>query len=297
MTIIDLASLDPPDLVDVLDFEATFQMKLEFFKSIYPDWTAALKSDPVVKLIELAAYDEIRAAARVNDAARAVMLAFSTGADLEHLAALLDTERAVVDPGDPEANPPVERQMESDDRLKLRSQMSMERATVAGPFAAYRALAMDASADVLDVAVDRPEAGTVRLTVMSARNDGVPDQALLDVVRVKVSPETVRPLNDTVLVEPAIKVEYAIDAQIYVGGGPDPSIVLDARRKVLGGVVAKSRRLRAGMPRSAIEGALHAPDSGVTRIELRVPVDNIVCGTREFAHCTGINLEVKVDDA
>ncbi|OXI26863.1 baseplate J/gp47 family protein [Burkholderia sp. AU16482] len=297
MTIIDLASLDPPDLVEVLDFEAAFQMKLEYFKSIYPDWTAALKSDPVVKLIELAAYDEIRAAARLNDAARAGMLAFSTGADLEHLAALMDTERAVVDPGDPVANPPIERRMESDDRLKLRTQMSMERATVAGPFAAYRAFAMDASADVLDVAVDRPEPGTVRLTIMSARGDGVPDQALLDVVRAKVSPETVRPLNDTVLVEPAIKIAYAIHGVIYVGSGPDPNIVLDARRKVLNGVVAKSRRLRAGMPRTAIEGALHAPDSGVTRIELSSPAADVLCGPREFALCTSINLEVKVDDA
>ncbi|WP_175773988.1 baseplate assembly protein [Burkholderia multivorans] len=297
MTIIDLASLDPPDLVEVLDFEAAYQMKLEHFKSIYPDWTAALKSDPVVKLIELAAYDEIRFAARINDAARAVMLAFSTGADLEHLAVLLDTERAVVEAGDAEANPPVERRMESDDRLKLRAQMSMERATVAGPFAAYRAFAMDASADVLDVAVDRPEAGTVRLTIMSARGDGIPDQALLDLVRAKASPETVRPLNDTVLVEPATKIEYAIDAVIYVGSGPDPSIVLDARRKALDGVVAKSRRLRAGMPRTAIDGALHAPDSGVTRIELRSPMSDVVCGPREFAHCTAINLEVRADDA
>ncbi|KVH04751.1 baseplate J protein [Burkholderia anthina] len=297
MTIIDLASLDPPDLVEVLDFETAFQRKLDYFKSIYPDWTAALKSDPVVKLIELAAYDEIRAAARVNDTARAVMLAFSTGADLEHLAVLLDTERAVVEPGDPAANPPVERRMESDDRLKLRTQMSMERATVAGPFAAYRAFAMDASADVLDVAVDRPVAGTVRLTIMSARGDGVPDGALLDLVRAKVTPETVRPLNDTVLVEPAVKIEYAIDGLIYVGSGPDPSIVLDARRKVLDGVITKSRRLRAGMPRSAIEGALHAPDSGVTRIELRSPATDVLCGAREFAHCTSINLEVKADDA
>ncbi|KVE50992.1 baseplate J/gp47 family protein [Burkholderia vietnamiensis] len=297
MTIIDLASLDPPDLVEVLDFEAAFQMKLEYFKSIYSDWTAALKSDPVVKLIELAAYDEIRASSRLNDAARAVMLAFSTGADLEHLAVLLDTERAVVEPGDPEANPPIERRMESDDRLKLRTQMSMERATVAGPFAAYRAFAMDASADVLDVAVDRPEAGTVRLTIMSARGDGVPDQTLLDLVRAKVSPETVRPLNDTVLVERAAKIEYGIDAVIYVGSGPDPDIVLGARRKALDRVVAKSRRLRGGMPRTAIDGALHAPDSGVTRIELRSPAVDVLCGRREFAHCTSINLEVKVDDA
>ncbi|WP_261541079.1 baseplate assembly protein [Burkholderia multivorans] len=297
MTVIDLASPDPPDLVEVLDFEAAFQMKLEYFKSIYPDWTAALKSDPVVKLIELAAYDEIRARARINDAARAVMLAFSTGADLEHLAVLLDTERAVIDPGDPNANPPIERRMESDDRLKLRAQMSLERATVAGPSGAYRSLATDASADVLDVAVDRPEGGTVRLTIMSARGDGVPDQALLDLVGAKVSPETVRPLNDTVLVEPAIKIEYAIDAVIYVGSGPDPNIVLDARRKVLDRVIAKSRRLRAGMPRTAIDGALHAPDSGVVRIELRSPSVDVVCGPREFAHCTAINLEVRTEDA
>ncbi|MCA8331278.1 hypothetical protein LGN28_25555, partial [Burkholderia cepacia] len=42
------------DLVETLDFEEVYQRKLEHFKRIYPDWTAALESDPVVKLIELA---------------------------------------------------------------------------------------------------------------------------------------------------------------------------------------------------------------------------------------------------
>ncbi|MCA8330369.1 baseplate J protein, partial [Burkholderia cepacia] len=54
MTVIDLSALDPPDLVETLDFEEVYQRKLEHFKRIYPDWTAALESDPVVKLIELA---------------------------------------------------------------------------------------------------------------------------------------------------------------------------------------------------------------------------------------------------
>jgi phage-related baseplate assembly protein len=116
-------------------------------------------------------------------------------------------------------------------------------------------------------------------------------------VRAAVTAETVRPLNDTVLVEPAIKIEYSIDAMIHVGSGPDPSIVLGARRRVLDGVVAKSRRLRAGMPRSGIEGALHAPDSGVTGLDLPAPLANVVCGPREFAHCTAIRLDMKVDDA
>ncbi len=72
MTMIDLSAMDPPDLVETLDFEATYQLKLAHFKSIYPDWTAALESDPVVKVLELAAYDEVRYRARVNDCGRAV---------------------------------------------------------------------------------------------------------------------------------------------------------------------------------------------------------------------------------
>lgn len=75
MTVIDLSALDPPDLVETLDFEELYQRKLEHFKRIYSDWTAALESDPVVKLLELAAYEDVRFRARVNDAGRAVLLA------------------------------------------------------------------------------------------------------------------------------------------------------------------------------------------------------------------------------
>ncbi|KVT57652.1 hypothetical protein WK54_14045 [Burkholderia ubonensis] len=105
--------------------------------------------------------------------------------------------------------------------MTLRAQLSARRATIAGLFAAYQSLPMDTSAGVLDVAVDRLEPGAVRLTVILAKGIGVPDQTLIDLVRAKVSPETVRPLNGTVLVEAAIKITYSIDAVIYVGGGPD----------------------------------------------------------------------------
>ena len=121
MTVIDLSALDPPDLVETLDFEEVYQRKLEHFKRIYPDWTAALESDPVVKLLELAAYEEIRFRARVNDAGRAVLLAYATGADLEHLAALWNLKKEIVDPGDPEAHPPIPVTYERDERLRLRT--------------------------------------------------------------------------------------------------------------------------------------------------------------------------------
>ncbi|WP_253191714.1 baseplate assembly protein [Burkholderia cenocepacia] len=244
MTVIDLSALDPPDLVETLDFEELYQRKLEHFKSIYPDWTAALESDPVVKVLELAAYDEVGYRARVNDAGRAVLLAYATGADLEHLAALWNLKKEIVDPGDPEAHPPIPVTYERDERLRLRTQMGIERASTAGPAGSYRSLAMDASADVADVRVDHPEPGVVRVVVKSASNGGIASAALLDTVRRALSPEDRRPLNDTLLVVAARPVNYAIVADVYIGRGPDPGVVLTARKADLDIAIAAGEALR-----------------------------------------------------
>ncbi len=72
---IDLSRIDPPEVVESLDFEAIYQEMMDEFRRLYPDWTAALESDPVVKLLEVAAYREMLVRARINDAARAVMQA------------------------------------------------------------------------------------------------------------------------------------------------------------------------------------------------------------------------------
>ncbi|AXF21352.1 baseplate J protein [Burkholderia pyrrocinia] len=296
MTVIDLSALDPPDLVETLDFEEVYQRKLEHFKRIYSDWTAALESDPVVKLIELAAYDELRFRARVNDVGRAVLLAYATGADQEHLAALWNIKREIVDPGDPEAHPPIPMTYERDERLRLRTQMGIERSSTAGPFGSYRSLAMDASADVADVRVDRPEPGVVRVVVKSYSNDGIASAALLDTVRRALSPEDRRPLNDELLVVPARPINYAIVADVYVGRGPDPGVVLAARRQDLDIAVAAGEALRVGMPQSAVTGALHPKASGVVRVDLKSPAADVVCAIDQFARCTSIVLNPKVND-
>ncbi|WP_257827310.1 baseplate assembly protein [Burkholderia glumae] len=296
MTVIDLSALDPPDLVETLDFEELYQRKLEHFKRIYPDWSAALESDPVVKLLELAAYEDVRFRARVNDAGRAVLLAYATGADLEHLAALWNLKKEVVDPGDAEAHPPIPVTYERDERLRLRTQMGIERASTAGPFGAYRSLAMDASSDVADVRVDRPEPGVVRVVVKSSTNGGVASAALLDTVRRALSPEDRRPLNDTLLVVPARPVEYVIVADVFIGRGPDPGVVLAARRQDLDIAITAGEALRVGMPRSAVTGALHPKASGVVRVDLKSPAADVVCAIDQFARCTSIVLNPKVSD-
>jgi len=116
-TPIDLSRLPPPAVIEALDFEAVRAEMLADFKSRFPGFTADLESDPVVKLIETAAYRELSLRQRINEAARAVMLATSNGTDLDHLAALYGVQRLVVHPGDDLAVPPRLQVMEEDGRL------------------------------------------------------------------------------------------------------------------------------------------------------------------------------------
>ncbi len=92
---INLESYPSPDVIEPIEFEqilADMQDELiRLFPAIEP--TLALESALSNKLLQVAAFREILVRARVNDAARANLLAFATGADLEHLAAFYDVEK------------------------------------------------------------------------------------------------------------------------------------------------------------------------------------------------------------
>lgn len=90
---VDLSSLPAPQVVEPLDFETVLAALKADFEARHPDYTATLESDPAMKLLEVAAYREVIVRQRVNDAAKAVMLAFATGSDLDHLGALVPVAR------------------------------------------------------------------------------------------------------------------------------------------------------------------------------------------------------------
>ena len=90
---IDLDKLAQPDVVEELNIETIYQQLVNDFKILYPNYSAVLESDPVVKLLELYAYRESLIRARINNAAKSQLLAFATGADLDHLAAFYGVKR------------------------------------------------------------------------------------------------------------------------------------------------------------------------------------------------------------
>ncbi|WP_111406358.1 baseplate assembly protein, partial [Meridianimarinicoccus zhengii] len=227
-TQIDLAALTPPDVVETLDFEAILaEMKADLLVRA-PELadTLDLESEPAVKLLEVAAYREIMVRQRVNDGARAVMLATATGADLDQLAALYGVARRVITPADTSVVPPTPAVLEDDTIFRARVQQAPEGWAAAGPVGAYRFHALSASGDVKDVSVTSPDPGVVRVAVLSRTGSGAADAGLIDTVALALNAEDIRPLCDTVNVQSAAIQTYAITATLTFHPGPDTAVVL-----------------------------------------------------------------------
>ncbi|MBJ4025849.1 baseplate assembly protein, partial [Salmonella enterica subsp. enterica serovar Derby] len=129
---VDIPKLPKPAVIEELDYEQILLEWIERYKALDPDYQDVNESDPVYKLIEVAAFREMVLRQRVNDGAHATMLAYAVDEDLDVIGANFDVQRLVIDEGDPNAVPPRERIMESNEAFRYRIQLSNRAKNTAG---------------------------------------------------------------------------------------------------------------------------------------------------------------------
>lgn len=290
MSAIDLSQLPAPQVVEDIDYEAAYQADLTTFREHMGDnWSATLESDPVTKLLEVGTYRKVLNRARINDAAKALMLAYAEKSDLDQLAANVNLKRLVVQAEDLTAVPPVAEVLEEDDALRERVQLAWEGLTTAGPRNSYILHARSASGQVADATVESPSPAVVEVVVLALGGDGTASAELLETVRVGLGDDDVRPVGDRVTVKSAEILPYQIDAKVYLAGtGPENEAVLAECRARLATWINPRRRLGVEVARSAIDAQLHI--SGVVRVELTGWVD-IRPTKAQAAWCEGFNVE------
>jgi phage-related baseplate assembly protein len=284
---IDLSTLPAPAVVETLDYEVILAQMLADLQTRDPAFTALVESDPAFKVLEVAAYREVLTRARVNDGAKAVMLAYAGGTNLDQLAALFGVTRKTLVPANLTAIPPVAAVMEADSDLRFRVQLSLEGLSTAGPIGAYVYHALKV-ATIKDVAVQSPTPGDVLVTVLSINNNGVPTAGELAAVSAQLNNEDVRPLTDNVTVQAAGIVTYAITATIFVNQGPDSAVVLAACQAAAQAFATARFRIGADVNLSGIYAALHQP--GVEKVVLASPSANLDITPTQAGRCTAITL-------
>lgn len=291
MSGIDLSQLPVPAVIEALDFEAIYQEQLAYFQEVMGDgWTALLESDPISKLLEVFAYREMMLRARINDAARAVMLAYAVDTDLDQIGGNYSVQRLLVDAGDSQAIPPRAPTYERDDDFRRRIQLSPEGYTTAGSEQSYVFHGLSAHSEVADISVISPLPGTVTVYVLSREGNGAASDELLGAVSTALNKEQVRPMTDQVTVQSAHIVTYSIVAELVVLPGPDSAVVRAAAEASAAAYTASQNRMSRDITLSGAYAALHQP--GVQRVNLVSPAANITLGAGEAAYCTEITLTV-----
>jgi phage-related baseplate assembly protein len=179
--------------------------------------------------------------------------------------------------------------MEGDDRLRERIILAPEHFSVAGPALSYRYHAMSANQSVVDVAVLSPEPGQVVLYPLV--QGGLPSEDVLAQVAEAASADDVRPLCDTVTAASPVLYEYAISAEITLYHSADAADTL-ARATAAAQAWADKAAAALGsdIVRSQIMAALSV--SGVYRVHLALPLEDVDVPENGWASCTGVSVSV-----
>lgn len=293
-TPIDLSRLPAPTVVEPLDYEQILAERKQAFLNLFNDdqraaieATLALESEPLTKLLQESALRELVLRSRINDAARAVMLAYAEDTDLDHLAAFFGLERLRIIPADTDNG--IEEVKESDADFRKRTQLAPQSYSVAGPEGAYISHALNADGRVLDASAISPNPCEVVVTLLSRLGDGTAPQDLVDVVKASLNDDNVRPLTDKVTVQGAQIVNYRVRAKLYTFPGPDSSVVIAEARTNLDTYIEETHRLGREVTISGIYAALHI--AGVERVELLEPVANIPITRTQAPHCIEVIVE------
>ncbi|MGB8667741.1 MAG: baseplate assembly protein [Serratia inhibens] len=295
MATIDLSQLPAPLVVERLDYEDILAERKATLISLYPEElreaisrTLALESEPIVKLLQENAYREVILRQRVNDAAKAVMLAYATGSDLDQIGANFNSPRLVITPAHETTIPPTPAVMESDEDYRLRLQDAFEGMSTAGSAGSYRFHARSADGRVADVTAISPTPASVIVTVLSREGDGTASPALLQAVNMALNDEDVRPVGDRLTVQSAKITRYVIEAVLSLYPGPEVAPILDTADKRLRAYVQNMRRLGRNIRRSGINAALKV--EGVEDVQIAKPVADIVLDKTQAGYCTGYTI-------
>ena len=287
---VDLSSLPFPNVLEQLDFEDELQQCKNDILARDPELADALnfESEPIVKLLETFAYRLLLKTGQINAKAKALMLAYAKGSDLDHLAANRDVYRKTIIPAQPNANPPIDAVMESDEDLRRRTHLQPESMS-AGSVGAYQFWGLSAHGHVKDISVETPQEGHVSIWVQSHMDEVAP-QVLLDEVDQSLDPDTRRPLTDEVEVKAATPQEWQLNATLVLFPGPDSSVVKAAAEADAQTYIEKISSLGYDVARSGLFHALH--QGGVQNVILNSPTADIILPKNKYSKCTEITINI-----
>jgi len=259
------ANLPLPQTVELLSYEVIFGQILAEFQTRNPSYSAFVESDPVIKLLEVAAAREVILRQRINDAFLSTLLSSAGSGDLDNLAVFYGVTR---------------RLNETDIELRDRTILSTQGSSAAGGKSWYEYHALTASSDVRAANVTSPLPGNVQVAILSKIGNGVASAELLTAVRGVVAADNVRVLTDTLVVKGAASLVINITAEITFL--PNAILTISDLDLILRNAFATEMVMGRDLTLSWISAVL-SPFGGVQKVRIVTPISDLIVAGDQFA--------------
>jgi phage-related baseplate assembly protein len=261
--------MQTPNVIEKLSYEEIFSRMKEELIHRDASFTALVESDPAIKIMEVAAWRELLLRQRINEAAKANLLKFAEGTDLDHLAEFYG----------------VERKSEKDDEaFRKRIKAKIVGWSTGGSREHYRYYALSADTRVKDALVESLVPGKVQISILSTELS-TPSEKLLEIVRRQLNREDVRILTDTIEVISCNIIPINIHSKISMS----PVVSQEEIKKQFSKKFEANKRLGWNVTKSWIIANLFV--EGVENIELIEPQEDIVIKGNECAFLGYVELE------
>jgi phage-related baseplate assembly protein len=275
---IDFARLPPPKVIEEIDFEVLLAAYKSKVLERNPALAAALalEQSPTNIVNEAQASCEMIVRQRINAAARASMLPFATGSDLDVIGARFNVQRM-----DGELDP----------SFRYRIQMSMESYSTAGSPGSYIFHAKSVSTSIRDVTAIAPEreTGRVIVTVMAEGSNPVPGSDIVDAVYDRLMSDGIKPLTDDITVLPVTKISTDLVANLTLYPGPDAALIIADINKALTSLRNRISLIGRDLKRSAVLAALM--QEGVQNVEIDFEDINVGPSACVWINSASVNVQ------
>ncbi|KAA6405668.1 baseplate J/gp47 family protein [Candidatus Tokpelaia sp.] len=270
-----------PEIIEELSATALLERKKALLQSLYdknglPFNVSAIAYDPANIQLEVSVFDELLLRARINDAARATLLAFATGSNLD---ALGDFHGVLRLPN------------ETDEAYRRRIRLFVSGARGGGTADYYRYHALSANSAVKDAIVYRQgKSPIIYIAVFGDTADGsVGEQLLADIAAYMRDPKICM-TSDTLEIVSAVRIFVPVKAEIWLYQAAQANASERAAANL------RSRwqdRQALGRPltQSFIISSLMIDD--VARVHLQVPAEDIEAAPNEAIAITDIELTLR----
>lgn len=284
----DYSTLPPPQIIEDVSYDDLLQETIALFKSLAPEYSDLLESDPIQKVLEAVAYREFVVRQRLNESAEANLLAFAGGSDLDHLGAFYGVTRVLIQEADSATVPPTPEITETDDDFRQRISDRIRGWSTAGGAYHYRYWVREAVPEIADISVDSPVGGLVRLVIMADTDDGYPSDELIEKVKSVAEQEDVKMLTDTIHVEKAKQHIVDIHATVYLLTGTPKAVYDNLAEDFATRFKTDLQKLGRGVTLSWINRQL-SPD-GVYEVVLHSPTTNLNLSAVDFPSLGNLNI-------